>query len=133
MVDALHAAHGRVRRGGLVIDARPDASRPPRVIAHGRVRGRIRQTADADERDRKADQATERVIARGLFRRTGERGVIWHTTRFADLEELDEYLDDSARYAEYERGTRRALVPFRDGPITMRRAVKFDVLARVDR
>ncbi len=130
MVDALRAAHGRVKRGGLVIDARPDSSRPPRVIAHGRVRGRIRQGADADERDRRADEAVARVVARGLFRRTGERGAVWHTTRFADLAELDEYLSDSARYAEYERGTRRALLPFRRGPLTMRRAIRFEVLER---
>jgi len=131
MVDALRAAHRRVRRGGIVIDARPDASRHPRMIAGGRVRGQLLQSADADERDERADAAVERVVASGLFRRTGERGVVWHGATFGDLAELDEYLDDSARYARYDRGTRSALLPFRRDPIAMRRAIKFDVLQRL--
>lgn len=131
MVDALRAAHERVKRGGLVIDARPDASRRPRIIAGGRLRGHIIQSEDADERDRRSDLAIERVVSRGLFARTGERGAVWHTTRFTDLAELDEYLDDSARYAAYERGTRSALLPFRRGPMTMRRAIRFEVLERL--
>lgn len=131
MVDALHAAHRRVKRGGLVVDARPDASRRPRLIAGGRIRGHILQSEDADERDRRSDVAIGRVVSRGLFARTGERGAVWHTTRFVDLAELDEYLDDSARYAAYVRGTRNALLPFRRGPIMMRRAIKFEVLERL--
>ena len=101
------------------------------MIAARRVRGHLLQSADADERDARADAAVERVIARGLFRRTGERGVVWHGATFYDLSELDEFLDDSARYARYERGTRRALLPFRRGPIAMRRAIKFEVLERL--
>lgn len=131
MVHALRAAHRRVRRGGLVIDARPDASRRPRVIAGGRVRGRLIQSADADFRDGRADVAVERVIASGLFRRTGERGAVWHGATFVDLAELDDYLSDSSRYARYERGTRQALLPLRSGPIRMRRAIKFEVLERL--
>ncbi|HEX9437885.1 MAG TPA: hypothetical protein VGA16_12100 [Candidatus Limnocylindria bacterium] len=130
MVDALRAAHRRVKRGGIVIDARPDARRLPRIIARGRVRGHIRQSGDADERDRSADLAVERVVARGLLRRTGERGHVWHTFRFADLAELDDYVSDSARYARYERGTRAALVPFRREPLVVRRAIRFEVLER---
>ncbi len=131
MVDALRAAHRRVRRGGLVVDARPDPTRRPRVIARGRVRGRILQSEDADERDGRADAAVERVVARGLFRRTGERGAVWHTFRFADLAALDDYVGDSARYERYEGGTRDALLPFRRGPLTVRRAIRFEVLERV--
>lgn len=131
MVDALHAAHRRVKRGGLVIDARPDARRRPRMIAGGRIRGRLVQSDDADERDRRSDLAVQRVVAQGLFERTGEDGVVWHTTGFADLEELDDYLSDSARYARYERGTRSALLPYHRGRITMRRAIRFEVLERL--
>lgn len=129
MVDALLAAHRRVRPRGLVIDARPDASRPPRIVARGRVRSRLLQCPDADERDRRSDLAVARVVARGLFRPVGH-GVVWHSSTFVDLAELDEYVEDSARYCAYERGTRRALVPFRRVPITMRRAIKFEVLER---
>jgi hypothetical protein len=131
MVDALRAAHRRVRRGGVVIDARPDAAHPPRIIAGGRIRGGIHQTEDADERDRRSDAAVERAVALGLFRRTGERGLVWHTTTFADLAELDEYVSDSARYSAYDRGTRRALLPFRQGPLAWRRPIKFEVLERL--
>lgn len=130
MVDALRSAHRAVRPRGLVIDARPDASRPPRVVADGRTRGRIAQSADADERDAASDSAVDRVVRDGLFRRRGS-GHLWHLSRFADLAELDAYLSDSARYSGYERGTRRALTPFRRGPLDLRRAIKFEVLQRV--
>lgn len=131
MVDALRAAHRVTRRGGVVIDMRPDAARPPRVIAAGRVRGGLRQSRDGDERDRRADLAVARAVALGLFRRSGERGVLWHSTSFADLEDLDAYVGDSARYERYAPGTRRALLPFRRGPLSFRRAIKFEVLERL--
>lgn len=131
MVDALRAAHRVTKRGGIVIDIRPDAAHPPRVIAGGRVRGALRQSGDGDERDHRADRAVERAEKLGLFSRTGERGLVWHSTAFADLEELDAYVDDSARYSEYAPGTRTALLPFRRGPISYRRAIKFEVLERL--
>ena len=114
-----------------MIDARPDASRRARVIARGRVRGRLIQSADADRRDRHADAAVEQVIAKGLFRRTGERGFLWHGATFADLAQLDDYLTETSRYSRYEGRTRSALLPFRSGPIRMRRAIKFEVLERL--
>jgi hypothetical protein len=129
MVDALHAAHRRLRPGGVVIDARPDASRHPRLVAGGRVRGTLRQTEDADMRDARADDAVARVIARGIFRRI-DSGRVWHESTMGDLAALDAYVNDNARYDDYERGTRRALTPFRRGPLVMRRAIKFDVLQR---
>lgn len=131
MVDALRAAHRVTKRGGIIIDMRPDAARPPRVIAAGRVRGGLRQSGDGDERDRRADLAVARAAALGLVRRGGERGVVWHSTSFADLAELDDYVSDSARYAEYAPGTRRRLLPFRRGPLSFRRAIKFEVLERL--
>jgi hypothetical protein len=130
MVDALRAAHRVTKRGGIVVDARPDASRPPRILARGRVRGRLRQTADADLRDGSADEAVERVVRRGLFAR-GRVGHVWFGSRFEDLDELDEYVNDSGRYGAYARGTRPALLPFRRGPLVMRRATKFELLRRL--
>jgi hypothetical protein len=130
MVDALHAAHRRVKRGGIVIDARPDASRHPRIVARGRVRAFLTQSADADQRDARSDAAVARTVAEGLFRHvTG--GRVWHDTRMGDLAALDAYAEENARYAGYERGTRGALIPFRRGPLTMRRAIKFEVLERL--
>lgn len=130
MVDALRAAHRAVKRRGFVIDARPDASRRPRLIASGRVRGHLVQSADADDRDARSDRAVERVIGEGLFVKR-HSGHVWHTTTYRDLAELDAYLADSGRYPGYERGTRKALLPHRKGPVLMRRAIKFQVLERL--
>ncbi len=126
MVDALHAAHQRVRRGGLVVDARPDASRQPRIIARGRVRAYLREA----EFDREADAAVECVIARGLYRPL-RRGLVWYGSRFADLAELEKSFEDTARYCNYEDGVRRLLLPYRRGPLTIRRAMKYQILARL--
>ncbi len=130
MVDALQAAHRAVKRGGLVIDARPDASRLPRVVAGGRVRARLVQCPDADLRDARSDSSVARVLKAGLYRpvRTGH---LWHSTRFGDLAELDAYVQDSARYCDYEKGTRAKLLPFRAGPFDVRRAICFEVLERL--
>ena len=129
MVDALHAAQRAVKRGGFVVDARPDASRRPRIVARGRVRARLVQCPDADQRDASADAAVARLLREGAFRAV-RSGHLWHTARFADLRSLDAYLHDSARHCGYERGARRALLPFRASPLVMRRAVKFEVLER---
>ena len=129
MVDALRAAHRRVRRGGILVDSRPDASRHARIVARGRVRAYLRQSADADQRDARSDAAIARVVADGLYRHITS-GRVWHDVRMGDLAALDRYTEENARYAGYERGTRRALIPFRRGPLTMRRAIKFEVLER---
>lgn len=130
MVDALQAAHRAVRRGGLVVDARPDASRRPRILARGRVWAHLIQCPDADERDGQADRAVDRVVATGLYLRV-DAGRVWHAARFRDLAELDGYVADSPRYCGFERGSRGRLLPFRRGPLTMRRAVKFELLERL--
>jgi hypothetical protein len=129
MVDALRAAHRRLRPRGIAIDARPDASRHPRIVAAGRVRAWISQSADADERDALSDRAIASVVADDLFRSV-ERGRVWHETVMGDLRALDAYIEENDRYGGYERGTRSALIPFRRGPLTMRRAIKFEVLQR---
>lgn len=130
MVDALRSAHRAVKRGGLVIDARPDATRRPRVMAGGRVRARLIQCPDADLRDQRSDQALDHVLKAGIFRLL-RAGHLWHSTRFPDLVELDAYVNDSARYCAYEKGTRAKLLPFRDGPFDVRRSIGFRVLERI--
>jgi hypothetical protein len=130
MVDALRAAHRVVKPRGTVVDARPDASRFPRIVARGHVRGYLRQRADADDRDRSADEAVERAVGLGLFAH-GRRGHVWYESRFSDLAELDGYVRDSRRFGRYERSTRERLMPFRRGPLIMRRATKFELLRRV--
>src|SRR5687767_15675598 len=100
MVDALKRAHRALKPGGLLLDARPDAHRPPRVIARGRVRAHLRQSEDADMRDAASDKAIERVIGDGLFRSL-KRGWIWHENQVGDLRALDDYAKTSSRYDGY--------------------------------
>jgi hypothetical protein len=130
MVDALRSAHGALRPRSLLIDARPDPSRHPRVVAAGRVRARLVQCPDADLRDSRSDAAVTRAVTSGLFRRV-RTGHLWHSTRFPDLRELDAYVGDSARYCDYEKGTRAKLLPFRAGPFDVRRSIRFEVLERL--
>ncbi|MBU6423848.1 MAG: hypothetical protein KGQ88_07435 [Chloroflexi bacterium] len=119
-----------MRRGGLVIDARPDPSRQPRIVAAGRVRAQVRQSPSADLRDESADSAVAKLVREGLYR-VVRSGHVWHSVRFADLADLDAYLADSSRYAAYGKEMRPKLLPFRRGPLDMRRAIGFDVLERL--
>jgi hypothetical protein len=130
MVDALHEAHRVLRPGGLLIDARPDGSRLPRLLAAGRVRGHLVQDSCADEYDTSADRAVARAVRRRLFRLI-ETGRVWHQATFAGLAKLEDYLHGSSRYSRCPADTRGRLIPHRDRPITMRRAIKFSVLRRL--
>jgi hypothetical protein len=130
MVEALRRAHRALKPRGLLFDARPDASRVPRVVARGRVRAHLRQSEDADHRDAASDDAIARVKAAGLFRSL-ERGHVWHENVLGDLRALDEYARTSSRYDGYRRGERAKLLPFRAGPLLLRRAIKFEVLERL--
>jgi len=130
MVDALRRAHRAVRRGGFVIDARPDASRVPRVVVGGRVIARLVQSEDADRRDAEADAAVATVIERGLFRSV-ERGRVWHRNTVGDMRALDAYVRDSSRYGGYERGARARLARHPRATFVLRRAIKYEVLERL--
>jgi hypothetical protein len=129
MVDALRAAHRRIRRGGLVIDVRPDHTREARIVAHGRVRALLQRSRDADM-DRHADAAVESVLESGLYRRL-RIGRIWYGSRFTDLAELERSITLSVNYCRLRPGARRSLAASRPGPLTMRRAVKFAVMERI--
>ncbi len=126
MVDALDRAIRHLRPGGLLIDARPDGSRPPRVIARGRAVGDILPREDIALDDAAADRAIATLIERGRLRSL-ERGGLWHQTSFRDADDLDTYLRDSPRYAALSPGTR---VP-RTGRLAMRRAIKYELLVRI--
>lgn len=130
MVDALRRAHRALRPRGILVDARPDASRVPRILAKGRVRARLAQTEDADHRDAASDTAVAAVKAAGLFRSL-ESGRVWHVNTIGDLAALDEYARNTCRYEGYARGTRARLLPYRKGPLVLRRAIKFEVLERL--
>ena len=127
MVDALRAVHQRLWPRGKVVDVRPDPSRHGRVVARGRVRTLLRRSPDADHA--RADAAVERVVSGGLFRRV-RAGTVWYSSRFTDLADLETYLKAGAGDHEYERDGHRRLAPYRHGPLTFRRAAKFQILAR---
>ena len=130
MVDALRSARRALRPGGMLIDLRPDASRPPRLVVGGRVVGRLAGSAASQLDDTAADQAVQSLVAADLLHRvaTGHR---WCSTTYASLAEVDAYVRAGRRFDRYERGSRAALFPFRRGPIVARRSLKFDVLQRV--
>jgi len=131
MVDALRAAHRALRPRGVLIDLRPDASRPPRLLAGGRVRGTLAPRPGSRDDDLAADAAVSAVVDAGLFQRGRGAGHLWHGTSFASLAELSAYVRSNRRWPALAPGTRRALAPFRDGPIACRRAVQFELLDRL--
>ena len=81
-------------------------------------------------RDAAADAAIERVLADGLFRSL-KKGWLWHQNRVGDLRALDEYAKTSSRYDGYVRGERPKLLPFRSGPLSLRRSIRYEVLERI--
>lgn len=130
MVDALKRAHRAVKERGLVIDARPDARRLPRVLVRGRTVTTLVQSEDADQRDAQADRAIESVTRDGLFRSL-ELGWIWHRSTVGDLRALDDYVRNSSRYGGYERGGRARIAKHPTASFVLRRAIKFEVLERL--
>lgn len=130
MVDALDRAIRHLRPGGLLIDARPDGSRPPRVIARGRAVGDVLPREDIALDDAAADRAIATMVQRGRLRSL-ERGDLWHQMSFRSLNELDEYLRNSPRYAKLSPGTRERVPKDGSGRLAMRRAIKYELLARI--
>jgi hypothetical protein len=137
MVDALHEAHRVLLRRGLLVDARPDS----RVLAHAehigprgyRSLGLIGTARATLGDDRASDRAAARVVREGLFR-SRRRGRFWHRVRFADLAELQEYLDDHLRFVHRVRwkvdpAARRRVENER---FVIRRAVRYEVFERVE-
>lgn len=130
MVDALLAAREVLRRGGIVVDLRPDAQRAPRVLSRGRVVGLLVTRPVAAGDDAAADAAVEKVVAAGRLRDVAA-GHLWYQVRFADLAALDDYLSRSPRFADLSPGTRERLA--RRGPVVVRRAIQYRIVERTDR
>ncbi len=130
MVDALHAAHRALRAGGTLIDLRPDSDHPARVRRAGADVGGLRERDVARGDSAASDRAIDRVMRDGDFALI-RAGRFWYSLRFADLAKLDAWVETSRRIAGYERGTRARLAVRPDRPITLRRALKYTILARV--
>src|SRR5512140_3101694 len=108
MVDALHEAHRVLRPGGILVDARPD-SRRRSGIDH--LTGRsARSVASVNTShhtrgdDRSSDRAVAQVKREGLFR-SRRTGGFMHHVGFADLAELQAYLNEHRRLATRARWT----------------------------
>lgn len=81
-------------------------------------------------RDDSSDRAIERVKADGLFRSL-RNGWIWHENVVGDLRALDDYAETSSRYVGYRRGERPKLLAFKEGPLSLRRSIRYEVLERL--
>jgi hypothetical protein len=138
MVDALHEAHRVLAPRGLLIDARPDS----RVLAHadhltapGRYAsaGVVRTSREELGNDRASDAAVAKVKRERIFRSL-RHGRFWHRVLFDDLDGLQDYIDEHMRFEHRVRwrvnvAARRS---WRHDPWAMRRAVRYELLRRVE-
>ena len=135
MVDALREVHRVLRKGGILIDARPDSrvlACAERVKPRGSQRCGLVNTNRAELRnDAASDRAVAHVVRDGLFR-TRRRGRFWHRVPFASLAELRKYLSEHLRFAHratwmVDAATRRR---YAGEPFVIRRAVRYEILER---
>ena len=129
MVDALHEAHAAVRRGGALIDVRPDSARPPRVFRGRTERGGLYERRDAIRQNHAADRAVAGVVRDGLLKLV-RSGHFWYDIPYADLNALDQLIVGSRRIGGYTRGTRSALAREAGRPIVVRRTLAYGIYKR---
>ena len=136
MVDALHEARRVLRRGGILIDARPD-SRERSTVEHlsgrsARRVGSVNTSRETRGDDRASDRAIATVKRQGLFRSRRQGAFLYHVG-FADLAEMQAYLNEHLRLVkrvrwEIEPSRRRAI---RSERFRVERPVRFEILEAV--
>jgi hypothetical protein len=136
MVDALHEVHRVLAPTGLLIDARPDS----RVLAYAERRkargferfGLVKTSRTEVANDRASDEAVDRVVREGLFKRR-RRGRFWHLVPFLNLAALRLYLSEHLRFVHRAKWVVQAATRRRHAkePFVIRRAVRFEVLERL--
>jgi len=131
MVDALHEARNALRRGGTLIDLRPDSSQPPRVVRDSLDVGGFYERREAIGDNRASDRALARVVRDGLLTPV-RTGSFWYDTPYRDLESLEAWAVTSRRIGGYTRGTRSVLRKDRGRPLIVRRALAFGIYRRAE-
>lgn len=129
MVDALHEATRVLRVGGTLVDLRPDSAHPPR-ISRGRTEiGGLRERRSAVGDNGAADRAVGRLVREGALRPL-RHGYFWYEIPHRDAAALAAFVADSRRIAGYTAGTRAAISARPDGPLILRRALKYGIYER---
>src|SRR4029077_3420402 len=136
MVDALHEVHRVLAPRGLLIDARPDS----RVLAYAQRRkargfqrfGLVKTNRIERANDRASDEAVDRVVREGLFKRR-RRGRFWHLAPFVNLAALRRYLAEHLRFVHRAKWVVEAAMRRRHAtePFVIRRAVRYELLDRL--
>jgi hypothetical protein len=136
MVDALHEVHRVLVPHGTLIDARPDS----RVLAFAQRRkargfqrfGVVRTNRTELANDRASDEAIDRVVHEGLFKRR-RRGRFWHLAPFVNFATLRRYLSEHLRFVHRAHWVVDAATRRRHAkePFVMRRAVRYEILERI--
>ncbi len=135
MVNALHEARRALRPHALLVDARPDSRVLARVEHSDRVVGTIRTQAGERAMDVAADRAVARLKRDGLLRRH-RAGRFWHRVPFDGLGALEAYLREHLRFEHRVRWTpagRRRPARWRDEPLVIVRAIRFELLETIAR
>ena len=115
MVDALRSVHRVVRKGGVLVDVRPDTARAPRLERDGRVIARL--VPRDHTRHRAADDAIAHFVGQRLLRPT-RSGSFWFRHTFRDR-------SSALAWVAGRDDWDAPAVPLAPGPVTLRRAVAF--------
>src|SRR5260221_7501335 len=130
MVDALRHAQRAARRGGTIIDLRPDSSHQPRVQRGGRAVGHLYERRDAIVDNHFSDRAVARLVREGLLKPI-RSGHFYYSLPRMDLPALDAWLAEARRIAGCTRGTRAALARDPERPIDVRRPLAYGIYRRI--
>lgn len=132
MVDALYEATRVVRKGGLVVDARPDSRVHARLEHAGRIAGAMRTQVETGALDDASDRALATVLKEGALV-SRRQGRFWQRVPFGDLRTLRAYARDHARFERRIQWLPQARERSRGwdrDPVVLIRPVRYELLER---